>query len=642
MIKHRNIKFYSAQDLNSGHYLKETESVFTNWDEHIKSTDINIILELFNIKKYFDAGLRLKHWSDEQFNAYTEKCKTVSGVLCKFCSIISDDNLTQLYEATDSTYTDDLWELICSYKVYQRITPTVLGQMLNISENIVWEVLSHKELVKSFGQVLAEHLSHNSYTPEKLISHYLENHECNNHQIYFPAEFTQEMRDKSLTDYIERDDVNFNYLQLLERAQSTKEFPLSNRLRLKAKKKREALQETLFSNSPKVTYSTEVSFKSIPDGSIEASANFNSISCSYSREWIEENQDYPTLLNNFIYLFGYVDHFFRCNFVSMKNDLSVTERFFGAKGNKDYETGLVFNAKRFQSLLQMDAYNQELQRLNIRLEDIIKWFFEDYLQNEFGAEGFTYTPPSVGTTYAEKCKLMCISIDGALKQYRLYCEDGVVDRELLEMSSEHIIFSELSSVLHNKYGYAASDDIRYEMYLLFSDQSTISYTNKTKDKYETLPDLLFTEHMKKEDFDEIHHKDIEWLLKRSTLSMSNDGFLTINKERTFILYDLFKKEVICPYYYDQKLREQVDILASTGDLRYGNTLFSEPEQDYLNYILNKSEFSNGFDLRNRYCHDTCSLDEKTQSIDYLELQKIMILIIIKINEELCNKSMAAV
>ena len=74
---------------------------------------------------------------------------------------------------------------------------------------------------------------------------------------------------------------------------------------------------------------------------------------------------------------------------------------------------------------------------------------------------------------------------------------------------------------------------------------------------------------------------------------------------------------------------------SAEDIRYENTLFSKPEQDYLNYVLNKSEFSNGLDLRNRYSHDTCSLDEKTQSQDYLELLKIMVFIIIKINEEFC-------
>ncbi len=43
------------------------------------------------------------------------------------------------------------------------------------------------------------------------------------------------------------------------------------------------------------------------------------------------------------------------------------------------------------------------------------------------------------------------------------------------------------------------------------------------------------------------------------------------------------------------------------------------------------------DLRNKYIYDTCSLNENIQLKDYMELLKIMVLIMIKINEEFCLK-----
>ena len=55
----------------------------------------------------------------------------------------------------------------------------------------------------------------------------------------------------------------------------------------------------------------------------------------------------------------------------------------------------------------------------------------------------------------------------------------------------------------------------------------------------------------------------------------------------------------------------------------------------MNYILNRSEFGNSLDLRNKYIHGTHSTDEKVQKNDYIELLKLMILIIVKINEEFC-------
>ena len=46
-----------------------------------------------------------------------------------------------------------------------------------------------------------------------------------------------------------------------------------------------------------------------------------------------------------------------------------------------------------------------LRKYGIRDEvSLILNDFETYLKEEFGAEGFSYSPPSEGTTYAEKCK----------------------------------------------------------------------------------------------------------------------------------------------------------------------------------------------------------------------------------------------
>lgn len=62
-------------------------------------------------------------------------------------------------------------------------------------------------------------------------------------------------------------------------------------------------------------------------------------------------------------------------------------------------------------------------------------------------------------------------------------------------------------------------------------------------------------------------------------------------------------------------------------------MLSKSEWEYFDYVLNKAEFSNGLDLRNRYIHDTNSLDEQQQQNDYIVLLKMFIILVIKINEE---------
>ena len=76
-------------------------------------------------------------------------------------------------------------------------------------------------------------------------------------------------------------------------------------------------------------------------------------------------------------------------------------------------------------------------------------------------------------------------------------------------------------------------------------------------------------------------------------------------------------------------------LIDSDEIRVGSSLLSELESQYFDYYLNKAEFTNGLDLRNKYIHDTGSLDENIQKQDYIVLLKLMIILVIKINEEFC-------
>ena len=635
MSEHR-VKFYSEYDMASGWHLQKIEKLLDNWDANNEERTINDILELYNVKRYFDAGLRLENWDAESTDNYKRIVKQIPSIIGKFCAALSDENLIPLYKETDREYRDDFWKMLSDYKSYMRITPAVIGELFGEMPSAVWSVLHHKDIVQHFGQVVADQLVSNKLSAEWLISHFLTERENEKKDMHFPKEFSQELRTQVLSNYIEQENPNSNYLQILANAQSTAEFPLDDRLRLKARKKYEAMRDKLFSDRTGMSYGVEVSFKSIPDGSVEESMSDNICRSAYSREWIEENQDYPTLLNNFIYLFGYVDRAGRCSFVSLKNEMGTLERVMGLHGKKDYIYGMAFNVKNMQSTLQMEAYRYEIQRYGIKIEDLVKWFFETYLKEEFGAEGFSYSPPSEGTTYAEKCKLTAIAIDGILKQYRLYSEDGYVNRELLEMSSGHVVFSDLKSLGQNKYAYIASDAFTKEAFLFYSDQSLMTYTERTESKYDMLPQMLLKENLTVDDFQRYQQGNLQWLIDRGAVLIGEDGRLSVDKFRALVLRDLYKNEVLCPHCFDAELCKQIDEFVTAGDLKYENTLFSKPEQDYLNYMLNKSEFSNGLDLRNKYSHDTCSLDEKIQIHDYLELLKILVLIVIKINDEFCR------
>lgn len=78
-------------------------------------------------------------------------------------------------------------------------------------------------------------------------------------------------------------------------------------------------------------------------------------------------------------------------------------------------------------------------------------------------------------------------------------------------------------------------------------------------------------------------------------------------------------------------QQEIDEMIEEGLLIYENTLFAKPEVEYLNYILNNSEFDNALGLRNKYLHG--SVVEENE-IDYFYALIILVIYVIKINEEL--------
>ena len=125
------------------------------------------------------------------------------------------------------------------------------------------------------------------------------------------------------------------------------------------------------------------------------------------------------------------------------------------------------------------------------------------------------------------------------------------------------------------------------------------------------------------------------MIDNSYIYEDEQGFLKNHEDVIWVVDELYFNEVLSYNHLDENKQKAIDILLEKGILKYENTLFSKPEQDYLNYILNMSEFSNGLDLRNKYLHGTQGSDEKAHINDYFIFLRILILCILKINDEFC-------
>lgn len=631
------VKYYSTNDLSAGFYLKRIEDIICNFVVEKKRVDINEIIELYNIQQFFHNRIYSIHWTKQQLNDYSEIVSDFSRVIGEFFLGINIDTIESMFDTIYYDYRNDFWKLIEKYKVYDKISVEQFRKIILNKHFILNDVLKCKNIVKKFSDEIITYMEKNPFCAEIILSYYLEKHDRNIESLYFPVKLSNEKKTLILDKYIASNSSNINYLKLIFESNSTNNLRLPDRLKLKAKRKYDEEIETLFKEGTGFEYGAKVSFSNKIDEEFKFETDDNRIlSVLYSAKWIKENLDYPTLLNNFIYLFGYTDLQFRSLHVSRESQMSIIEKYSGIKGKKEYPTGIAFQQIQMLAQLQMIGYCNELEKYNIFLEDIIEWFFCNYLEEEFNVKGFCFNKSSHTVSYLEKCRNIAAEFDNILKRFKIYCEDGEIDDELLHISTEHIFIKDIPSMLSNKYIYPCGNDYQTISNLLFSDQSIIHYLPKLSNNYNSFYCLLEKENVYYDMFEDYQIPSIDWLIDHNIIKIDNKKRIMPYWEKIKILNELYQHDVVC-FSYMKKYQSIIMELNKMGLVQFSSSLFSRPEQDYYNYLFNKSEFDNGLDIRNSYTHGTQRVDENQNKQDYFIFLRIMILIVIKINEEFCLK-----
>ena len=535
---------------------------------------------------------------------------------------------------------EDFFEIIDKYKIYERISKEKISELLDKKDSYLHIVLHNKNVVFAYDEIIREKLLKYRDSAELLLDEFEIDHLGNYSHKTFPKSLTNEDKNIILVNYINSEFANLNYLRLIVNLQETNELNVYDITKLLAKKKAEEQEKKLFENNSGIEMSILVQFKENLKETVEYNIKDHNWEFSYDVNWIKENKnDNSTLLNNFIYLFEYVDRQMRWNLVSNINSMGVFERDIFMRSKRDYHIGAAFNRLNQLADIQMYGYCVQLQKLNIRIEDVLEWFFNNYLVEEFNIENYNISLPSKDSNYLEKCRTILPEIDSCLKQFNYLVEDGKIDPKLLQISSTHLFFKDVKSLLNNKYVYSNGREYDLIAYYFFSDQCMLSYIEEKKKSYKNFYELLLTEKIKKEDIVKYEQPSLQKLIDENYIYIDEEGYIRIkNKVQISILYDLYKNDVISYWKLNEKQRNEIDILVQKGLLKFESTLFSKPEQDYLNYYLNKSEFINSLDLRNMYGHGTQPFrNEDIHHSNYIRFLKLFVLIIIKINDELCIK-----
>lgn len=635
------IEFYSKEDMSSGHYLQKGENILRA-DIKPNYTDINDVLELYNLKKYIDNDLYLKDWTPDDLEKFKQKATEYGKIVGQFMSTINDNNVISLYTNVLRNYVRSFWELVNGQGVFKRISKSNFSKILASEPYVIHEILKHKGLVDYYDSEINHFLLRYTKSAEILISIYEAQDRLHKTQKFIPKSLTIDDKEQIISNYLDSEETNLNYVNLIRNARNKNDFKVSDKTRLKAKRLYQSETEKVFSENS-MKYGISISFPKnmtkIKDGFIDENliAHY-----SYSFDYVKQYNDFYTLYKNFKQLFEYVDFQNRINLVSKKSQLNIFERTMGLHSQNEYRIGASFSLFEMTSQSQIFIYSQVLNTLNISLEEVINSVYTSIFQDKYGfAKNVHFSIPSATSSYLEKVRLLAPEFESILKQFKLFVEEGNIDFELLQISSAPSAIKDIPSLNQNKYIYFNNNN--EEMVncsnLLFSDQTLLSYVEPFKEKeYTNFFELLSNEtQVHFNNYEEYQKPTLNYLISKGIISIDNVGIIQIiNITRLLIFKDLHENEVVSFYHYPIDFQNEAKKMATENIILFESSLFSKPEQAYFNYFLNKSEFTNGLDLRNSYLHGTQATPNETQTHEYAYFTylRLLFLVLLKIEDDL--------
>jgi hypothetical protein len=646
MHKHdlNRVEFYSIEDMAGGYHLSKGEHILRAETKSVYE-DINDVLELYNIKQYLDNDLYLKNWTQIDIEDFKEKVIEYGKVVGQFMSKINDSNVISYFEQLLHGYINSFWQLVNNQKIFKQISAENFKTILKENPHEIRDVLTHKNLVNCYNVVLRDFLFTYPQSAEIILSIYEEKDDFNNKKVrYLPQSLTIQDKENIISNYIDNENCNLNYLRLIIIARNRKIFNLSDKTRVKAKRKEKLETDKIFEEQKNISaqkYGVSISFPENPERIKMVQIENLVQNYTYSHSYIKNNNDNHTLFLNFRILFEYLDSQLRIELVNKVDQMDVLEKVMGIRSVSEYRKGFTFNMNEMKSNAQIVTYCAVINKLGNSLEKLLQSVFTSIFQEKYNfAKNARLSMPSEFVTSFEKVRFLAPEFESVLKQFKLFVEEGEIDFELLQMTSTPSAIKDIPSLNPNKYIYLNENNKEMVVCsnLFFSDQTLLAYVEPFKEKhYHNFFDLLANEEVNFKNYKEHQKPKLEHLIEKGYIHIDKKNNIQFtNIDRVIILRDLYKNEFASFYHYPRPYQLEAEKMQTQNLIFSESQLFSKQEQSYFNYYLNKSEFTNGLDLRNSYLHGTQANPEDTQYHEYAYFTylKLLVLVLLKIEDDL--------
>ena len=642
IMEHR-VHWFSINDMSIGYHLPRIEQIIEEFNIANDITDVNDILELFEITKFVDNGACPKSWGQDMLSMV----KQFKPIVAKYFKQITKSELSNIYRSIDFGYRDSFWEIIDVFEIKGLIDENSLQTSFNESWELR-ELMYREKLVKRHGGLLRKFLISNPHSAEWLLNEYVAEHSIGGHKtMYFPKELTSEDVSQILEKYIDSDDPNINYVRLLEHTKLIHTFKVSPSIRLKAKRKAKKLNDKMFSgdSATRMHYAYSVIIR----------PNAASKSVEYDEDGTKcVVYDVDELVNSSISgtlrllrtHFDMLSYFNLLDLIPKESEVETLEKIVGIRSKRNYDALTQFKLKEMTSILHMESLYFVLTQHGKNLEDIISEYYNVYLKDRFGYPSLMLSLPKHGDWFT-KCRLIYPEIESIARQYQLYVENDEIDPELLELSDPMKVTS-IKSKLDVRYYKINPEnkDIQLLLHLLFSDQTMLTYIDPYKEnRYKNFCHMMMNvEEVPFDSYPEYERSTLNTLVNLGCIRIDDDGMIRVVDQFDFTLYKLlYDYGVIPSYFMYANNTGKIDVLLDKGWVLPSDNLLTPKEQDYFSYYLDNERFDDGPAYRNRYAHANkvkTSDDEKGHKYAYYRMLLLLMILLLRIEDDLMQRQIS--
>lgn len=631
------VVFYSADDLSSSGHLQDAEPLMRGFDATAVH-DVNDILELYNIQLYIDADCALRSWSSDEVSLFKEVVKKFKPIIIDYLKHLDDKNFATEYQKVEDELKVSFWELFSIFRIYERIPAALIKEQLEKDDGLIEILLWNKVLVVAYDELFSEYLRGNKDCVDLLLSAYLLELDHTDKKPNIPKSLTLEDKDFLLSEFIDSATPNISLLRIIEQAKDSAELRISPENRLKAKHKAEELYNQMMQNASALTYSIKLELQnSDEDWGVRLINGANNTSKICYNERFLKNYDDERLFTMFADHYEYINQKMMMtmpfNYVT---DMVLMEYLSGYHSKKDYPITSAFNLRQQIAVMQMAFHRQYLQGRGKRLEDLIVWYYEDCLKKKYDYPSGKMKLATEENDVVNKIKILYPEIEAVLKRYDMFANKGSVDEEMLYYY-QGVHFTETHSILANKYVYpmdGCSDVFRPIRFLFHAG----ALLDKLPEDYKGDHNLFNTireSRVSYNVYNEWQRECLDYLIGQGLIKKDKNGVLSFaNEGRIAALYDIYHDKVISYWNHPKIVKDEIDNMLASGMLFSEQTLFSKPEKEYLNFLLNDKQFTNGPAIRNTYAHgDQLQVDNAAHETAYNYLLIVLVCILLKIESE---------